>query len=458
MILKHSLKSIISIIIIIFILLWINQFFAIKSIYQSEKLQWQKLIDSVVAHSIDSYVRPYDMLYSYDPLHSNTVSFNPDNQTITILRNQVRYDFKTDSTEMQEELMLRAMYELRINNLAPLKQLDSILHTNAAFCSKHINFVIHKSDSLNNVIDRFPSLQVNISNMISSKSYILGFIDGESLQIYYNFPFLIFLKDNWNSLLTICMITLLFILLMVGIVYLFSFMRKLSKYQEDMMYKIIHDWKTPLNSVKAMTELLQRKSISPEDKKGQDKIQFIFQEIEHLQNGSQEVMKTLFASTSIQLDKIEFDLKKGLLSLIQEEQAANPNKVIHFDLQYLLPSSVVYASQFHLICAIRNLLDNAIKYGKESPSISIKCFQEDKSLVIKVIDDGPGIPKEKQKFIFDKYYRITEKDAGKSNVGYGLGLHYVYSVIKLHKGIIKINSTPENGCIFTIKIRKWTKK
>lgn len=54
MILKHSLKPIISIIIIIFILLWINQFFAIKSIYQSEKLQWQKLMDSVVAHSIDS--------------------------------------------------------------------------------------------------------------------------------------------------------------------------------------------------------------------------------------------------------------------------------------------------------------------------------------------------------------------------------------------------------------------
>lgn len=107
MILKHSLKSIISIIIIIFILLWINQFFAIKSIYQSEKLQWQKLMDSVVAHSIDSYVRPYDMLYSYDPLHSNTVSFNPDNQTITILRNQVRYDFKTDSTEMQEELIIK---------------------------------------------------------------------------------------------------------------------------------------------------------------------------------------------------------------------------------------------------------------------------------------------------------------------------------------------------------------
>ena len=455
---RHNIQPFISIIIIIFTLLWINQFFAIKSIYQSEKFQWQQLMDSIIAHSIDSYVRPYDMLYSYDSLDSNTVTFNPDTRTITILRDQIRYDIKTDSTEMQEELMLRAMYELRINNLTPLKHLDSILHTNAAFCSKHINFVIHKNDSLNNVIDRFPSLQVNVSNMISSKSYILGFIDGESLQIYYSFPFLIFLKNNWNSLLTICNITLLFILFMIGIIYLFRFMQKLSKHQEDMMYKIIHDWKTPLNSIKAITELLQRKSISPEDEKGMEKIRFIFQEIEHLQTGSQEIMKALFASTNIRLDKTEFDLKQGLLSLIQEEQTANHNKDIYFNLQYLLPSPIVYASQFHLICAIRNLLDNAIKYGKECPSISIKCFQEDKALVIKVIDDGPGIPKEKQRFIFDKYYRIIEKDASKSKVGYGLGLHYVYSVIKLHKGIVKINSTPENGCIFTIKIRKWTKK
>ena len=457
MISRCSIKPIAGIAIVIFLLLWINQFFAIKSIYQTETFQWQRLMDSIITYSIDSYVRPYDMLYSHDSLCSNTVSFNPDNRTITILRNKIRYDFKTDSTDMQEELMLRAMYELRVDNLAPIKQLDSLLHTNTALYSKHINFIINKNDSLNNIIDRFPEQQVDVSGMIPSKSYILGFIDGESLHIYYNYPFSVFLKNNWNSLLTICTITLLFIFLITGIIYLFRFMHKLSEFQENMMYKVIHDWKTPLNSIKALTELLQRKSILPEDKKGMEKIQFILQEINHLQIGSQEIMKTLYASTNIRLDRTEFDLKQELSSLIQEEQIANPNKTIRFDLQFLLPNPTVYASKFHLICAIRNLIDNAIKYGKESPHISIKCFQEDKSLIIYVMDDGPGIPKEEQRFIFEKYYRITEKNGGKSKVGYGLGLHYAYSVIKLHKGTIKINSTPENGCVFIIKIRKWKK-
>lgn len=451
---KSTFKIISYITVIVFILLWINQFFAIKALYLSEKFQWQRLMDSVIEHSIDFYVRPYDMLSTQDS--NNLVSFNPDTHTITVIRNNVRYDFKMDSTTTQQELFLRGMYESRSYELSPINQLDSILHINISPFSSDTEFVSLKLDKLNNELDKFPKAHTKISKMIPSKNYELGFVDNESLQVYYNFPLSIFLKKAWNNILTICIITLLFIFLMFCIVYLFKFMRKLSLYQEDTMNKIVHNWKTPLSSIKTMVELLQKKSISPTDEKGIEKTKFILEEIAHLQTGSQQIMKALIDTIHIQIDRNEFDLKEKLLSLIEEEKTAHCNETISLNLKYLLSTTIIYASEFHLICAVRNLVDNAIKYGKHTPSISIECFVEKKTLIIVVKDNGPGIPKKQQKYIFNKYYQANKNSTGKK--GYGLGLNYVYNVIKAHKGKITVDSPPGKGCTFTIYLRKWKKK
>ncbi|MCQ5178300.1 hypothetical protein, partial [Faecalibacterium prausnitzii] len=79
-----------------------------------------------------------------------------------------------------------------------------------------------------------------------------------------------------------------------------------------------------------------------------------------------QIMRALIDAIHIQIDRNEFDLKKELITLIKEEKTAHSNQTISLDLQYLLPTTTIYASQFHLICAIRNLIDNAIKYGKDA--------------------------------------------------------------------------------------------
>lgn len=436
-------------------LLWINQFFAIKTLYYSEKSQWQRLMDSVIEYCIDLYVRPYDMLCSYNYVpNDNAVSFNPENNTITVIRNRIRYDFKVDSTTMQQDLMTRGMYEMRTSELAPLKQLDSILYVNISPYSSDIKLCSQKIDSLNNIIDKFPTC-VECSSMFPSKTYELGFINGESLVVYYNFPVSFFLQKARGNIMIIGVITILFISFIIVVVYLFRLTRRLSRYQEEMMSKIIHNCKTPLNSIRTMVELLQRKSISDSDVKAQEKIKFIFGEIEHLQDGNQQIISMLIDSFHVRLEYSEFDLRNELITLIKEEQAAHLAESISLNLQYLLPDSNIYASRFHLVCAIRNLIDNAIKYGKANPCIDIKCYLSNEELVIEVIDDGPGIAKEKQKNIFEKYYRSVD-DVNKKNIkGYGLGLNYVYNVIRLHGGKISVNSELGRGCIFVIRLKKW---
>jgi two-component system phosphate regulon sensor histidine kinase PhoR len=98
-----------------------------------------------------------------------------------------------------------------------------------------------------------------------------------------------------------------------------------------------------------------------------------------------------------------------------------------------------------------NLLDNALKYSKDNPSIRIELKDESEQIFLLVTDNGIGIPAEYHKKIFDKFFRVPSGDT--HNVkGYGLGLSYVSYVIQRHYGTIEVESQPGIGSRFIIKL------
>ena len=97
---------------------------------------------------------------------------------------------------------------------------------------------------------------------------------------------------------------------------------------------------------------------------------------------------------------------------------------------------------------VNNLLDNAKKYA-EYPKIELKAFVQQKKLKIEIQDNGRGISKTEQKKVFDKFYRTTNGNT--HNVkGFGLGLHYVKTVVEQHKGNIHLASEINIGTKVTI--------
>ena len=399
---KHDLRIIGYITFTIFILLWINQLFSGIKLYETVKTRWQIHMDSI----IESVIPPY----------------------IEILQ--------TDSVQERTHLF---------------SSLDSILRPQAPDA---VHFTIAQLDSTNQIIVRFQHHKTPTPDITRGKSFPINNLSHESLAIYYNFPISFFLEESWQDILAIVALTLLLVL---GLQYLSHAQQHLSRLQEEMIKQVVHDWKTPLASIVTLSELVEKKSIPEDDEKGRAKIRLIQEEANRLKTSSQQLLKTLSGLAHLNITRDEFNLKNEILSLFEKQNLANHGqKNIQLNLRYLVESETVYASHFYLLGALQNLLDNAVKYSGETPQITVICYQKRGTFVIEIRDNGPGIPKKQQKYIFNKYYQANKDSTNKK--GYGLGLTYVYNVIKAHKGKITVDSPPGKGCTFTIYLRKWKKK
>ena len=399
---KHDLRIIGYITFTIFILLWINQLFSGIKLYETVKTRWQIHMDSI----IESVIPPY----------------------IEILQ--------TDSVQERTHLF---------------SSLDSILRPQAPDA---VHFTIAQLDSTNQIIVRFQHHKTPTPDITRGNSFPINNLSHESLAIYYNFPISFFLEESWQDILAIVALTLLLVL---GLQYLSHAQQHLSRLQEEMIKQVVHDWKTPLASIVTLSELVEKKSIPEDDEKGRAKIRLIQEEANQLKTSSQQLLKTLSGLAHLNITRDEFNLKNEILSLFEKQYLANhEQKDIQLNLRYLVESEIVYASHFYLLGALQNLLDNAVKYSGETPQITVICYQKRGTFVIEIRDNGPGIPKKQQKYIFNKYYQANKDSTNKK--GYGLGLTYVYNVIKAHKGKITVDSPPGKGCTFTIYLRKWKKK
>jgi signal transduction histidine kinase len=148
-------------------------------------------------------------------------------------------------------------------------------------------------------------------------------------------------------------------------------------------------------------------------------------------------------------DVSKIDIAELLNFLAAEYQTLAVNKGIEFNSELSVKPVEIYGDRDLLQQAIRNLLDNAIKYTPSGGMVALSLLVKPRQILIQVKDTGIGIPASDLPYIFDRFYRV-DKARTRQTGGFGLGLAIAQQVIQAHNGKIIVESEVGQGTLFQI--------
>lgn len=229
-------------------------------------------------------------------------------------------------------------------------------------------------------------------------------------------------------------------------------LKHLENVRKDFVSNVSHELKTPVTSIKGFIETLQDGAIeNPEE--ARHFLDIISRHTNRLNAIIEDLLtlSRLEQSASIAENRLqELKLRPILESAIQLCEVNSASKFIKINLEC---DENITASIDELLFeqAIVNLVDNAIKYSLENKEITVTAASSNKEVVIKIADQGFGIPEEHICRIFERFYRVDKARSRKAG-GTGLGLSIVKHIINAHNGNIAVSSEINKGSIFTISL------
>lgn len=179
-------------------------------------------------------------------------------------------------------------------------------------------------------------------------------------------------------------------------------------------------------------------------------LQIIQTEVRRLQRNVEDILQaSVIDSHHYKVDKSVIHLHTFIGKMIEELKQTYSAKMIQWKLLGTAEKPVISNVEL-LETIVRNLADNAVKYGGKN--IHFMLSQYSKKTILSITDDGIGLAKVHHKKIFQKFYRVPETAYQHNQKGFGLGLQIVSSAVRKLKGKITVESEEGKGSIFKISI------
>jgi signal transduction histidine kinase len=254
-------------------------------------------------------------------------------------------------------------------------------------------------------------------------------------------------------------IYILTVLVVMAVLFLGGFMAirstakevELARLKSEFVSAVSHEFRTPLMSIRYLSEMLDGGRV-----KGEDKKKIYYGKI----NKESERLSRLIENM-LDFSKIEAGMKKykfedlTVEEMVKEvsgrfkEYMANKKMTFESEIPDSLPA--VHADKEAISRALFNLLDNAVKYSGKNPEIYMRTFLDEETVFLEVQDKGIGISKDDQKKVFEKFYRSSHT-ASKNIEGSGIGLTLVEHIVKAHGGQVMMESDLGQGTRVTLQL------
>ncbi|MDE6097025.1 MAG: HAMP domain-containing histidine kinase, partial [Muribaculaceae bacterium] len=217
-------------------------------------------------------------------------------------------------------------------------------------------------------------------------------------------------------------------------------------------HNMTHELKTPVAVAYSAADSMLRYYDQSDEARNKQFLKIIMQRLSFLSGMIENILSMSmerFKTMKLTIENVEVKPIVEEVAGMIELKADNPVKI---DIE--IPDNLsVMADSLHFGNVLSNLIDNAVKYSRDTVNIKIKA--DNTSIVI--ADNGIGIDKNNLPYIFDKFYRVTSGDRYEVG-GYGLGLFYVKQIVELLGWSIEVTSKPGVGTVFTIKFKSNEKR
>jgi signal transduction histidine kinase len=252
-------------------------------------------------------------------------------------------------------------------------------------------------------------------------------------------------------LLIFILITLLMLLGLVFTIYTLNAELRLNKLKSEFISNVSHELKSPLTSIRMMTEMLQQNRVLTDERKS-EYYQVMLEESEHLSH---------LIDNILDFSRMEDDRKKynftdlDLNELLRKFHESTRERLAEtgFEFRFNLPDAVpvIQADRNALLQVFHNLVDNAMKFSGQSKTADINLMVRSDEIQVCVKDYGIGISDKDQGKIFDRFYRSDESQQ-LGIKGSGIGLTIVKKIVEAHHGHLTLESRPGEGSTFCVHL------
>jgi len=258
---------------------------------------------------------------------------------------------------------------------------------------------------------------------------------------------------NWRTGILLVLGVLLMTMIIAGVVlntiFLVREIRR-NEQKDAFINAVTHELKTPVASIRLYLETLQTRSVDEDKRK--EFYRIMLEDSDRLLATIEQILRTGRVGASsriVNVSPIEID------DVVRE--CVDRARVLHGipmeGLRYHTGAQVkILGDRDEVRAAVSNLIDNAVKYSGKDVRVSIEVGQTDGQALVRVKDEGVGLPKSELKQIFKRFYRVPGAHAAAVK-GTGLGLYIVRSVAKRHKGRVWAESEgPGRGSTFVLQL------
>ena len=232
--------------------------------------------------------------------------------------------------------------------------------------------------------------------------------------------------------------------------YMASELQKLDEQRKIMIADIAHELRTPMTNLKGYIEGWSDGIIKPDN----ETLKILDYQVNTLSKIIDDLSTlSLAESGMLSLNISEFELNNKISEIINNFKLRSQSQNINI-INNITPDIKINYDPQRFTQIVTNILNNSILATDDGGIISFSTSTNNNNLLLKISDNGTGIPKDELPYIFDRFYR-TDKSRNRQSGGSGLGLSIVKYLIESHNGTIKINSELSKGTEVLIFIKKF---